>query len=190
MNKLIPLAASAALALAFSSPLVAASDDILATIVENEDGSRTLIHEAIIDAPVSRVWASFTTEDGWKNWGPKFARIDLRQGGSIESSYYADTAVGDPRNILHRIIAMVPERMIAMRLERVPEGGPVSEVVMVATWVVYELEPIGDAQTKLRILGLGYQQGEEFDRVIGFFHSGNAYSIELLKKNLAASQSN
>ncbi|TNE49655.1 MAG: SRPBCC domain-containing protein [Sphingomonadales bacterium] len=190
MNKFICMAASAALAFAVSSPLAAASDDIDASIVENEDGSRTLIHEAVIDAPVSRVWASFTTQEGWKNWGPKFARIDLRQGGTIESSYHADTAVGDPRNILHRIIAMVPERMIAMRLERVPEGGPVSEEVMAATWVVYELEPAGEARTRLRILGLGYQQGEEFDRVIGFFHSGNAYSIELLRKNLATSQGN
>lgn len=182
----LTLLATATCALGTAAPALA--QDVKAEVIEQQDGTRTLVHEAIIEAPLARVWATFTTEEGWKDWGPKFAMMDVRPGGSIESSYFADAGSGDARNILHRILAIVPERMIAMRLERVPEGGPVSKKVMAETWVVYELTPLGDNRTQLRILGLGYGEGEDFDRVVQFFHSGNTYSIELLRKNIAAQE--
>lgn len=179
--------AAAALAVASFAPGVSANaQDINSSITEEADGTRTLVHESIIDVPIAQLWESFTTVEGWKLWGPQEAWIDLRLGGTIESSYTAGAEPGDPTNIVHRILAMVPERMIATRLDRIPEGGPVPASVMQATWAVYEMEPVDDERTRLRITGLGYLPGEEFDRVIGFFESGNTYSIQLLQANIAA----
>lgn len=162
------------------------ADTIEASIIEENDGTRTLVHEAVIDAPLDRVWESFTTAEGWMDWGPKFARVDLRPGGTIESGYAEDSVAGDPRNIVHRFLAIVPKQSIAMRLQSVPEGGPVDLETLGQTWSVYELEPVDEQRTRIRINGYGYGEGEKFDRVIDFFFAGNKYSIELLRRNIAA----
>lgn len=179
----------AALAMLFAAPACAEGPDIAHRIIEESDGTRTLVHEAVIDAPVSRVWQSLTTEEGWQDWGPTFAKIDLRNGGSIESGYHDGAAPGDPRNIRHRILAIVPERLLVLQVEQAPEGGPVDIAMLRQMWGIYELDPLEDGQTRLRINGLGYGPGEDFDRLLEFFVTGNAYSIELLRKNIARSRS-
>ena len=174
-------------ALALASPALAQDSDIKAEVIEQADGTRTLVHEAMIDAPVSAVWAALSTEDGWKDWGPKFAQFDLRLGGTIETAYHDGATPGDPQNIIHRIIAFVPERMLALKLEQAPANGPVDMETVKDVWGVYELEPIGEDMTRLRISGVGYGADEASSQILEFFKIGNSYSIELLKRNLAAS---
>lgn len=175
-----------ALSLALAAPAVANSSDIASTIVEESDGTRTLVHEAVIDAPVELVWWTLSTEEGWKSWGPGFAHFDLRHGGSIETGYHDGVERGDPRNIRHRIIAFVPERLLAIQVEHVPAGGPVDIEAVKAVWGVYELEPIGENRTRLRISGVGYGPDEASSQILEFFKSGNVYSINLMRQNLAA----
>lgn len=179
------IATLAAIAASFATPIPAVGQDIVTEVVEENDGTRTLVHETVIDAPVADVWAALSTEEGWKMWGPRFAWFDLRFGGSIETGYFEDTVRGDPRNIIHRIIAFVPERMMALQVLQAPESGPVSLDTIKHTWGVYELEPLGVEQTRLRISGMGYGVDEQSSRLLEFFKTGNAYSINLLKRNLA-----
>ena len=93
--------------------------------------------------------------------------------------------MGDPQNIRHRILAFVPDRMIALKVEQAPERGPVSMDTLAPLWGVYELEPVGPNRTRLRIAGLGYGNDEASSQMLGFFKAGNVYSIELLRQNLA-----
>ncbi|XUU61059.1 SRPBCC family protein [Erythrobacter sp. HA6-11] len=179
------IATALAIAAVLVAPVSAFGQETKSEVIEENDGTRTLIHEAVIDAPVADVWASLSTEEGWKMWGPSKAWFDLRLGGSIETSYYPDAVQGDPRNIVHRIIAFVPERMMALQVVQAPENGPVSLETIKQTWGVYELEPISEIQTRMRIIGLGYGSDETSSRMIEFFKTGNVYSINLLKKNLA-----
>lgn len=182
-------AALALLATALAQPLAAKESAIAADVIEESDGTRTLVHEALIDAPVEAVWATLSTEEGWKSWGPKFAKFDFRQGGSIETGYHDGAKAGDAQNIRHRILAIVPERLIALRVEQVPEGGPVDMAVLEPLWGVYELEAEGENSTRLKISGIGYGADEASARMLDFFKSGNVYSIELLRRNLAVSTS-
>ena len=177
----------AGLALALSQPLAADNSNISAQIVEESDGTRTLVHEAVIDAPLGAVWSTLSTEEGWKNWGPKFAKFDFRTGGSIETGYHDGAKPGDAQNIRHRILAIVPERLIALKVEQVPEGGPVDLAMFEPTWGVYELSALDEKRTRLRISGYGYGPDDASSRMLEFFKSGNVYSIELLRRNLAAS---
>lgn len=188
MSRTLKLAVGA-ITFIFSSSALAETGPISAEIVEESDGTRTLIHEAVIEAPLKAVWSALSTEEGWKAWGPKFARFDLRQGGSIETGYHDGAKPGDAQNIRHRILAFVPERMIALKVEKVPEGGPVNLDTMSSMWGIYELESLGDNSTRLRISGLGYGPNEASSQMLEFFKTGNVYSIELLRKNLAANVS-
>ena len=177
----------ASVSCALANPALAQSDEITAEMVEHADGTRTLVHEAVVDAPVSAVWATLSTAEGWKKWGPRFAWFDLRHGGTIETGYHTDAVRGDPRNIIHRIIAFVPDRMIALQVIQAPEGGPADAETVKQVWGVYELEPVTETKTRLRISGIGYGTDDASSRILEFFKTGNAYSIELMKKNLAAS---
>ena len=176
------------LCVALVSPTYAQDTDVIATIVEQSDGTRALVHEAVIDAPVATVWASLSTEEGWKAWGPRFAKFDFRLGGSIETAYHADAKSGDPNNIRHRILAFVPERMIALQIEQAPANGPADPELLKNLWGVYELEPAADGKTRLRISGLGYGADAASSQLLDFFKSGNVYSISLLRRNLAQSE--
>jgi len=177
---------AATLALSFFSPAAANSDDVLSTVLDQSDGTRTLVHEVEIDAPIEWVWWTLSTEEGWKTWGPRFAYFDLRHGGSIETGYHEDSERNDPRNIKHRIIAFVPERMLVIQVEHAPEGGPVDVETIRDVWGVYELQEIGEERTRLRISGVGYGSDDASSQVLKFFESGNVYSINLMRRNLAA----
>ncbi|MHA7820190.1 MAG: SRPBCC family protein [Erythrobacter sp.] len=172
-----------ALLFAIASPLSAQEDNrtITASIANHPGGDRALTHEAIIDAPPARVWEAFTTVEGWKSWGVVFAELDIREGGLIETSYFADAGTGDPRNIHHRILAMIPQRMMVTRIEQAPPDGPVNPAIFERMWNVYELEPLEGDRTRLRITGHGYATGERFDRVLAFFELGNVAAIERMR---------
>ena len=180
-----------ATALVFAAPVWAQDDTATAEVIEESDGTRTLVHEAVIDAPVADVWATLSTAEGWKMWGPKEAWFDFRLGGEIETSYSAGAERGSPLNIKHRILAFVPERMIALEVAQVPEGA-FKPGVLDGMWSVYELEPIiiADAHaqteaTRLRITGIGYKSDPDSSQMLEFFKGGNVYSIEMLKQALA-----
>ncbi|MXO91705.1 SRPBCC family protein [Pontixanthobacter aquaemixtae] len=154
-------------------------------IIEENDGTLTLVHETVIAAPVAEVWKTLSTAEGWAMWGPSFAKFDLRQGGSIETGYHKNAAVGDERNIRHRILAFVPERIMAIRVEYAPPG-PIDPALVTKLWGVYELEPGGNGHTSLRISGLGYGTDEASTKLLEFFEQGNVWSIETMRKNLEA----
>ena len=184
MTRRFPVAI-ALLAAVLAQPVAAQESAVAAEVVEESDGTRTLVHEAIIDAPVDAVWATLSTEEGWKSWGPRFARFDFRQGGSIETGYHEGARAGDAQNIRHRILAIVPQRLIALRVEKVPEGSPVDMETLAQLWGVYELSALPDDRTKLRISGIGYGADEASSQMLEFFKSGNVYSIDVLRRNLA-----
>lgn len=165
----------------------AAPAPVESEIITEPDGTRTLIHRTVIDAPPAKVWTAFSTEEGWKYWGVAFARMDVRNGGSIESGYVPDATAGDPRNITHRILAMVPERLMAIQVSKAPPE-PIDPELFKSMWAVYELEPLPGERTQLTISGYGYGEGEQYDRMLSFFERGNAYSIKLMRTNLAAAE--
>ena len=79
----------------------------------------------------------------------------------------------------------MPQRLIALQVEKVPEGGPVDMETLARLWGVYELSPVEENRTKLRISGIGYGADEASSQMLEFFKSGNVYSIDLLRRNLA-----
>ncbi|WP_284126457.1 SRPBCC family protein [Parerythrobacter aestuarii] len=180
------LTLSFALALAaVTTPAGAETDGVSVEVIEQNDGTRTLVHEGVIDAPVPAVWAALATPEGWKLWGPKEAWLDFRLGGSIETSYNAGAKPGDAQNIRHRILAYVPEQMIALQVAKVPEGA-FKEGLLDGMWSVYELEPVGDSQTRLRVIGIGYKSDPDSSQLLEFFKGGNTYSMQMLEQNIKA----
>jgi uncharacterized protein YndB with AHSA1/START domain len=142
---------------------------------------RTLVHEAIIDAPVDTVWSMFTTTEGASQWMVAKVDIDLRVGGSMRTSYNPQSTLDDEFTIVNRILAYEPMHMIATRNVQAPAGFEWIEQFQ-QTWSVTYFESLGPNRTGLRIVGLGYGEGPQWDRLYTFFEAGNQQVLDQLKR--------
>jgi len=144
---------------------------------------RTLVHEAVIAAPVAEVWDAFTTAEGFQSWAVPLAEIDLRVGGSIRSNYNPKGTIGDAGTIVNEILAYEPQRMLSLRNTKAPEGFPNAELFS-KTWSVIYLSPVDDLRdrTRVRLVGMGYGEGGAWDDLYNFFKAGNAQTLDALRK--------
>jgi uncharacterized protein YndB with AHSA1/START domain len=144
---------------------------------------RMLVHEAVIAAPVAEVWDAFTTAEGFSSWAVPLAEIDLRVGGEIRSNYNSNGKIGDAGTIVNQILAFEPHRMLSIRNTKSPDGFPNAELFS-KTWSVIHFSPVDDLRdrTHVRIVGLGYGEGEAWDELHDFFKAGNAQVLEALRK--------
>lgn len=146
------------------------------------DGNRTLVHEAIVDAPAAEVWSAISTPEGWRSWAVPVAWNP--EPALLETSYDPAAAPGDASTIRHRILASVPGRLLAFRTVKAPDGFPHFETFTQVTAMI-ELEPQGDRKTRVRIVGAGYPDDEAGRQLIGFFRNGNRISLERLRRRFA-----
>lgn len=148
------------------------------------DGTRTLCHEAVLDAPASEVWSLWTTADGLRSWAAPVVAIEARPGGLWEASYNPNGRIGDGRNIQNRIIAAQTNALLIMQVAAAPPGfahpNEVRELLTVIT-----LDPVDAQHTRVRVSMHGYRSGAAFDELYRFFDWGNAYSLQKLQQRIA-----
>lgn len=150
-----------------------------------QTAERTQSCEAIIDAPVERVWAALTTEAGIEAWMVPVTSIDLRIGGQWRTSYNPSSNLHDDDTIIHTILAYEPMRMIALKTTPPPSAGDLfGGVDFSRLWGVYRLEPVDAGSTRITVTGLGYGQGEAWDRVYRFFEANNPLVLNELARYL------
>src|SRR5688572_19277220 len=148
---------------------------------------RTLAHEAVINAPLSGVWSAFTTNEGFESWAVAHAEIDLRIGGEMRTHYNPDGVIGDKNTIINQILAFEPLRMLSIRNIKAPEGFPHADLFS-QTWSVIYFDAVDDLRdrTRVRIVGMGWGEGPEWDQLYDFFKTGNAQTLDALKKKFDA----
>lgn len=141
------------------------------------------VFEYEIDASVDEVWAAFTTTKGLQSWVAPLAEIDFRVGGKWRANYNADGELGDPTTIENTILSYDPGRMISLKATTFPEGFPFVEAAKEA-WTVFYFSPISASQTRITVVGLGYTDSEESQKMRSFFAQANEYSLNELNKAL------
>lgn len=143
------------------------------------DGRHRLVHETIVAAPAAEVWRAIATVEGWRTWAVPVAWGP--EPNVIETSYSPEAQPGDASTIRQRILAAVPGRLFAFRTIRAPAGFPDFETFAEVT-SVFELEPLGENRTRVRLTGAGYADSEAGRRLLGFFREGNRVSLERLRQ--------
>ncbi len=149
-------------------------------------GERTLRCEAVVDAPVAKVWEAFTTKSGVESWMVPVAEIDLRVGGTLKTNYNKEAGVGGPGTIVHHILAYEPERMFAARFDVPAENSPLK--LAEKTWWVVRLEPIDSGHTHVWHSMVGFGEGPEWDDVYAKFEKGNNWTMQQLVKKFAPAE--
>lgn len=146
------------------------------------DGSHSLSHEILIDAPPAEIWQAIATAQGWAGWAVPIA---WGEGDVIETSYAPGAARGDPTNIRQQIALSVPGRLLAFRTTRAPDGFPHFDTFRQVLHL-FELEPLGESRTRVRLTGTGYADTEAGRQLLTFFRDGNRVSLERLRRRFAA----
>jgi len=153
---------------------------VLAAYPANAD-QQQLVTEAIINAPVKEVWRLFTTKEGMESWMVAHAEIDLKVGGLMHTHYDPKGALGDPKTIVNQILTFEPERMLSINVYQAPVDFPLPEAVK-GMWTVIYFQPLEPGMTNVRIVGLGFTDTPDSQKLKDFFRQGNGWTLEQLQK--------
>lgn len=153
------------------------------------NGDRVLRHEVVVEAPVAKAWAAFTTPEQMRHFIAPVIGLELRPGGIWESSYDVDGKLGAPGNIQNEVLAYVPERMLAIRIKSTPPRFPHPEVGK-AVWTVIWFDDIGGGKTRISTEMLPWKRGAEWDMLYKFFDGGNALTLARARDYLAGTPTN
>lgn len=177
------------LAIMLAVPVVAAAQshdekalppEVSETSFATPDGARTLQQSIVIAAPLPLLWRAFTEAEAFKRWNSPVAAIDMRVGGTLEASYDAKHALGDPDNIKHRVITFLPERLIVFQNIQAPANLP-GAAAFQRTVTVVEYAALAPGRTRVQISSTGWGSDEASNRLYGFFRGGNASLLKKMK---------
>jgi uncharacterized protein YndB with AHSA1/START domain len=156
----------------------------LPAVVGGSREDKRLVHEGVVAAPVGEVWAAFTTGKGQESWMVAHSEVELKVGGRMRTHYDPKGVIGDAKTIENEIISYDPERMLSIRVTKVPEGFPFPSAVK-GMWTVIYFEALGPRATRVRIVGLGFGDDEESKKMREFFDRGNAFTLKKLQERFA-----
>jgi uncharacterized protein YndB with AHSA1/START domain len=169
----------AALLVALSAP--AAGAELVSAVRHQEaDGSHSLAHMVVVDAPVAEVWAAISTAIGWRSWAVPVAWTLEGTPDILETSYTPTARPGDPSTIRQQLLASIPPRLMVFRTIKAPAGFP-DFATFSKVSSVFELEAVGPARTRVRLTGAGYADTDAGRRLLGLFEQGNRISLESLR---------
>ncbi len=139
----------------------------------------------MIAAPVDAVWAAFATKEGQESWNVSHAEIDLKIGGKMQTHYDPAGRIGDPNTIENTILASSPSGCLSIQVQNPPEKFPYKNAIK-KMWTVIYFEEAGPSLTRLRLVGTGYGDDEESQKLRSFFERGNGVTLKKLQDKFAA----
>ena len=149
-----------------------------------ENGREIL--EVEIDANIDDVWRAFTTTEGLKTWAAPLVEIDFRVGGKWRANYNEAGELGDETTIENTILSYDPKRMLSLKATKFPEGFPFIEAAK-NTWSVFYFAAVSESRTKVTVVGLGYTDDEQSQRMRAFFALANKQPLDKLNDVLTKS---
>ena len=146
---------------------------------KSADGGHAMTHEVVVAAPVAEVWRAISTAEGWESWAVPTAWSP--QPDIIETSYTPTAEPDDPTTIKQQVLFAAPERLMLFRTVKAPDGFPDFDTFAKVT-NLFEVEPVGEGRTRVRLIGTGYAGTAAGQRLLAAFEHGNTISLQ----NLAA----
>jgi hypothetical protein len=125
----------------------------------------------VVDAPPAQGVGGHLDGRGLEELGGA-GRLVARDPDMIETSYSADRRPGDPSTIRQQILLRLPERLLVFRTVKAPAGFPDFDTYAKVV-SAFELEPVGDGRTRVRLTGTGYADSEA-GTAAARFERGNA----------------
>jgi len=148
-------------------------------------GERVLRLETTVNCSLEQAWELFATTEGMRSWIAPVMKVDMRNGGRWEASYDKTKKIGDPGNIINKVLCVVPMEMYVVRVLEVPDNFPLDVEKTLQGRSVIQFEKVGEDRTRLTLTGTGYGEGSEWDRIYNFGLWGNRQTLVDLHKRIA-----
>lgn len=128
---------------------------------------RAIAGEVLVDAPLSRVWHAWTTEEGIRSFFAPACNIDLRVGGAFEMFFLLDGEEGKRGGEGVTFLAIEPEKMLSFTWNAPPH---LPEARAQFTHVTLWFEEV-EGGTKVTLRHDGWGEGGEWDAAYAYFVS-------------------
>ena len=144
-----------------------------------------VVVEGAVAAPVDTVWAAWTTNEGLRSWYTPHSEIDLRIGGLLRANYDSPGALGGSLVVEREILSFEPNKMLSVRVVKLPDGFPFVSTIR-SMWTVVYFDPLGQERTQVRVVSLGLDTSEESRWMRAFFEQENRTVLQQLQNHFLA----
>lgn len=120
----------------------------------------------IIPASVDDVWKAWTTKEGVVTFFAPKASVELAVGGDYEMYFDPKQPQGQRGSEGCKILSFVPGEMLSFTWSAPPS---MPDVRKERTWVVLFFRELEGNKTRIDLLHLGWQMGEEWQEAFRYF---------------------
>lgn len=133
---------------------------------------------------VTQVWEMVSTAQGLRAFVAPVTDVELKYNGKYYTNYNPAAKIGDPGTIYNTVLAYVPLQMLAIHVKLGKQVFPASVADADCLNAILDIKDLGDNRVRVSETMVGWQSGEDWDKVYKFFATGNAYVLGQLYKAL------
>jgi hypothetical protein len=140
----------------------------------------------IVIAGVSakQVWDMVSTSQGLRAFVAPVTDVEMKYNDKYYTNYQPGSKIGDPGTIYNTVLAYIPMEMVAIHVKLGKVVFPASVADADRLNAILEIKDLGDNRVRVSETMVGWQTGEDWDKVYTFFQTGNAYTLGQLYKAL------
>jgi hypothetical protein len=149
------------------------------------NGERVQRLEIVIPGvSTAEVWQMVSTSDGLRAFVAPVTDVEMKYNGKYYTNYQTGAKIGDPGTIYNTVLAYVPLEMVAIHVKLGKAIFPASVADADRLNAVMQIKDLGDNRVRVSETMVGWQTGEDWDKVYSFFQTGNSYVLGQLYKAL------
>ena len=149
------------------------------------NGERVQRLEVVIPgATTEQVWKAVSTTEGLRSFVAPVTDVEMKYNGHYYANYQAGSKIGDPGTIYNTVLAYVPLEMVAIHVKLGKAIFPATVADADQLNAILQITPMTGGGARVSETMVGWQSGEDWDKVYKFFDTGNAYVLGQLYKAL------
>jgi hypothetical protein len=149
------------------------------------NGERVQRLEIVIPGvSVEQVWKTVSTSEGLRSFVAPVTDVEMKYNGKYYTNYQPGSKIGDPGTIYNTVLAYVPMEMVAIHVKLGKAVFPASVADADRLNAIMQIKDLGDNRVRVSETMVGWDTGEDWDKVYKFFQTGNAYVLGQLYKAL------
>lgn len=143
---------------------------------------RRIVKEAVVKAPVEAVWQAWSTSEGIATFFAPEARVEAKPDGPFEIYINPYAQPGMRGADAMRVLGVQENRMISFTWNAPPH---LPEARAQRTFVTVRMQPVGDAETRVRLTHVGWGDGGQWDQAYAYFDRAWGNVLGNLQKRFA-----
>ena len=138
----------------------------------------------IVGVSAKQVWDMVSTSQGLRAFVAPVTDVEMKYNGKYYTNYQPGSKIGDPGTIYNTVLAYIPMEMVAIHVKLGKVVFPASVADADRLNAILAIKDLGDNRVRVSETMVGWQTGEDWDKVYTFFQTGNAYTLGQLYKAL------